>query len=174
MIEPTYNNSYNSPCLIVPKKDSDEWRVVIDFRKINKQLMPNAETIPTISNIFRKLDGKKYFSSIDLTKCYWQLPLNKRDRKFLGFTDYRGQQWQYKRAAMGIMTTSQYCQSVMRNIFNGIPVQIYLDDILIAEDSIEKHNKVLKQVINRTIKHNIDINIINSKFGSTLKRDITE
>lgn len=74
VIEPS-DSPYSSPIVIVKKKDGTN-RFCIDFRAINKIIVFDAETISNADDIFVKLAGCKYVSKFDLSKGYWQLPLD--------------------------------------------------------------------------------------------------
>ncbi|XP_052079017.1 uncharacterized protein LOC127717282 [Mytilus californianus] len=66
---------YASPIVIVKKKDNTN-RFCIDFRSLNSQTLFDAEPMGNAEEMFSKLAGHKYFSRIDLSKGYWQLPLS--------------------------------------------------------------------------------------------------
>ena len=75
---------YASPIVVVPKKappgapESEQKQLVIDYRKLNKQLLfvQNADSkakgvislipLPKIDELFAKLKSAKIFSTIDL------------------------------------------------------------------------------------------------------------
>ncbi len=71
---------YNFPCLMVPKKNSD-WRFVIDLRRLNAQSERYYNPIPHISNALHKIKGK-FFSTMDLTMGFHQIPIARSDRKY--------------------------------------------------------------------------------------------
>ena len=47
----------------------------IDFQRLNRITVFDAEPIPDHDEIFTKLSSDQYFSKIDLSKGYWQIPL---------------------------------------------------------------------------------------------------
>ena len=57
IIEPS-NSSYNCPLWLVPKKDKDgvkQWRLVLDYRKLNEKTIPDNFPIPNITEILDQL-----------------------------------------------------------------------------------------------------------------------
>ena len=66
---------YNSPLLLVPKKDGT-WRIVIDYRRLNKDTIPDRMPMPNFDEVLSQLNGAKLFSALDLlsgiTKSLYQ------------------------------------------------------------------------------------------------------
>ena len=60
------------------KKDGSN-RVCVDFRKLNKITEVDPEPMMTAEDLFCRQSGKKYLSKLDLTKRYWQLPVDAED-----------------------------------------------------------------------------------------------
>ncbi|GFW94012.1 transposon Tf2-9 polyprotein [Trichonephila clavipes] len=74
-VRPSKSN-YASPLHIVPKKDSNDWRPVGDYRALNAQTKKVKYSIPNILDFTSELHGKNIFSHIDLVKAYHQIPIN--------------------------------------------------------------------------------------------------
>ena len=71
VIEPS-TSPYSSPVIFVPKKDGSV-RFCIDFRKPNEVTEFDANPMQNIEEVIDKLSGHKYFTKIDLSKCYWHV-----------------------------------------------------------------------------------------------------
>ena len=65
---------YTSPIVMVKKKD-DSNGVFVDFRKLNKITEVDPEPMTMAEYLFHRFSGMKYLSKIDLTKGYWQIPV---------------------------------------------------------------------------------------------------
>lgn len=78
---------YNSPIWIVPKKldasGKKKYRLVIDYRKLNEDTIPDKYPIPNINDILPQLSKSKWFSVIDLKSGFHQIPLKENDMKKL-------------------------------------------------------------------------------------------
>lgn len=66
---------YNSPILLVPKKSPSnqekKWRLVIDYRQLNKQITPDKFPLPRIDEILDQLGRAKYLTScLDFIKSH--------------------------------------------------------------------------------------------------------
>ena len=56
--------------VILAKKSDNDFRMCIDFRPLNKAIIPEIYPIMRISEIFPILAGKKYFSKLDGKSAY--------------------------------------------------------------------------------------------------------
>ena len=75
---------YAHPIVMVKKKDNT-FRFCIDFRKLNKITVFNPEPMPNPDKLFTRLSTSKFFSKIDLTKGYWQIPLSEESKNLTAF-----------------------------------------------------------------------------------------
>ena len=152
------NSDYASPCIIVPKKNSEKIRVVIDFRSLNSKLVKDREPVSFSQSIFSKLSQCKYFSVIDLQHGFWQIPLDPESRKYTAFTTEFGL-YQFKVMPYGIANGPAEFSRLMRKLFANEPnVHTFIDDILISTESIDEHISVLDKVFKILKNANLKIN----------------
>ena len=64
-------SAYSSPIICVRKKDST-LRLCIDYRALNKKMIPDKQPIPRIQEIFDGLGGQEWFTTLDMAKAYHQ------------------------------------------------------------------------------------------------------
>jgi hypothetical protein len=80
IIEKT-SSEWSSPVLVVPKKSDEQgnknWRVVIDYRKLNEQIINDKFPIANITDILDSLGKAIYFSTLDLSQGFYQLEILK-------------------------------------------------------------------------------------------------
>jgi hypothetical protein len=66
------NSPWNSPLLVVPKKDDasgeKKWRLIVDFRKLNERTVGDACPLPDITEILDQLGQSKYLKATSLLK----------------------------------------------------------------------------------------------------------
>ena len=84
VIEPT-RSAYSSLIVLVRKKDQTH-HFCIDFRRLNKVTEFVVESLPDSEYIYAKVAKAWYFTKIDLSKGYWQLPVREADRHKFAFT----------------------------------------------------------------------------------------
>lgn len=67
------------------KKEDGKIRFCIDLRKLNSIIIFDAEPIPILDQLLVKLTGAKYFTELDLSEGYWQIPIWNRINNTLPF-----------------------------------------------------------------------------------------
>ncbi|XP_064469582.1 uncharacterized protein LOC135384304 [Ornithodoros turicata] len=140
------SSAYNSPVLVVRKPDNTH-RLCIDFRRLNDVLKPDAEQIPRADHLFADIGKKKFFSRLDFSKGYWQIPLDERPKT--AFSTSSGL-CQFRYMPFGVKTAPAVFTRLMRQLFGDLPdVRYYYDDVLVASDTWEEHLATLREVFGR-------------------------
>ena len=69
-------SSWSAPIIVVPKGDGGK-HLVIDYRALNKVTRKFTWPMPKVEDIFSKLNGATYFTTLDLHAGYHHIPLDK-------------------------------------------------------------------------------------------------
>ena len=142
------SSPYASPIVLVKKKDGSN-RFCCDFRKLNTATVIDSEPIPDQEEIFAKLASDRYFSKIDLTKGYWQVPLSEQAKPLTAFVTHDGL-YQFTTMPFGLVNAPASFSRVMRTVLRGLPnVDNFIDDILIHTPTWEEHLRTLQTVLVR-------------------------
>lgn len=170
IIEPSYS-PYNSPLLIVPKKDEDnkkKWRLVVDFRKLNTKLINDKFPLTRLEDVLDVLGRAKYFSTLDMTSSFHQIPLDKKSRPLTAFSTPNGH-YQFTRLPFGLKISSNSFQRMLTIALTGLTSEafLYVDDIIVFGCSIKHHNNNLITVFNRLRKYNLKLNAKKCNFLQT-------
>ena len=145
-----------APIIMVRKKDGS-WRLCIDYRKLNQVARTTAFPLPRISDILSVLHEKTYFSSLDLVKGFWQIPLDEESQEKTGFVTFFGQ-FKFTRLPFGLATApGAFQQRVAKALgpLNWTEAMVYIDDILVFSNDFETHLQSLEQVFLRLNKVNM-------------------
>ena len=67
------HSSWSAPITIVPKGDGGKC-LVIDYRALNKVTRKFISPMPKVEDIFSKLNGATYFTTLDLCAGYHHIP----------------------------------------------------------------------------------------------------
>ena len=70
------HSSWSAPIIVVPKGDGGKC-LVIDYRALNKVTRKFTWPMPKVEDIFSKLNGATYFTTLDLCAGYHHIPLDK-------------------------------------------------------------------------------------------------
>lgn len=126
-------------------------RFCIDYRKLNGIMEVPVYPLPRILDIIFHMSGKNYFSSLDLTKGYWQIPIQKESIQYTAFQTTDGH-FEWLRMPFGLANAPAEFQRLMDNILAGLKPSIaiaYLDDIIVFSDTFEHHLLALEKVFKR-------------------------
>lgn len=144
------NSQYCSPIVLVRKK-SGEIRLCVDFRELNKITIKDHYPLPLIDDHLDLLRSKKYFTCLDLKNGFHHVKVADDSIKYTSFITPLGQ-FEYLRMPFGLCNAPSVFQRFINEIFRDLIEQnqilIYLDDILIATDTIQDHLNILRRVFN--------------------------
>ena len=158
-------SSYSSPIVCVRKKDQT-LRLCIDYRALNKKMIPDKQPIPRIAEIMDNLCGMKYFSTLDMVKAYHQGYVKEEFRKFTAFSTPWGL-YEWIRIPMGISNAPPAFQRYINKILIGLRDSVcvaYLDDILVYAKSFKDHVRNLKMVLLRLISKGVKLRADKCRF----------
>lgn len=65
-------------------------RLCIDFRKLNKIIVPGSYPFPLIDELITKTQDYSWFSVIDINSAFWSIPIRYKDRYKTGFMTQSG------------------------------------------------------------------------------------
>ena len=156
---------YNSPLLLVPKKDGS-WRMVIDYRKLNKQTVPERFPMPVINDVLAQLGGAKVFTSLDLMSGYWQIPLEEESKPLTAFSSHN-EHLEFNVLPFGLTNAPLAFMRAMMQVLGDLKnVMIYIDDIIIFNEDLETHLQTLKDVLDRLQKAGLKLKVKKCQFLS--------
>ena len=139
------DSPYAAPIVMVQKKDGTI-RFCIDFRKLNRVTLFDPEPMPNPEDLFANLFQSKFFSKIDLSRGYWQIPMTEESKLKTAFVTTEGQ-YQFKFMPFGLQCAPSIFTRLMRKLFSRIDnVVNYIDDILVHTSTWKDHIVTLNKV----------------------------
>lgn len=163
------NSPYNSPLWVVPKgSDSKEkkWRIVIDYRNLNKVTIDDKFPMPNIESLFDKLGRANYFSTLDLAKGFHQILMEESDIEKTAFSTPMGL-FEYIRMPFGLKNAPATFQRLMNHVlrdFVNKSCVIYMDDILIFSTSLSEHFETLTKIFKKLNEYNLKVQMSKCQF----------
>ena len=155
VIEPAAS-PYNSPIVLVGKPDG-RVRFCTDYRKLNDVTVFDGENLPDVEQLFSKLGKAQYFTKMDLSKGYWQIPIKEEVRHMTAFTTPLGQ-FQWTMMPFGLKNAVAVFSRMMRKLLEPLQrddVHNFMDDILIATETWKEHMEAFKAVLKRLDEANL-------------------
>jgi hypothetical protein len=162
----------SAPIVVVPKKGAQfgtpaGTRICVDFRALNAVTKPDSFPMPRIDEALDALGGSKWFSSLDLQSCFWQIPLSKESQELTAFSTL-GQQWQFKVMPFGLRNASATAQRLLQMVLSGLhwsQALVYIDDILIFSKTFDEHLVHISNVLSRLRKAQLKLKPSKCHFG---------
>ncbi len=139
-----------SPVVLVRKKNG-KTRACIDYRRLNTVTIKDAYPIPTTQECLDAMAGSLYFTTLDMTSGYHQIPVREKDIPKTAFVTKQGL-YEFKAMSFGLTNAPATFQRVMELALRGLQWStclIYLDDVLIFGTSFKQHLGRLQQVLER-------------------------
>lgn len=103
------------------------YRLVVDFRKLNKKFIADKLPLPRIDNILDQLGRSKWFSVVDLASGFHQVTLDEESRDLTSFSVDKGP-FRFTRLPFGLSVSPNSFQRMMTIAFAGItPERAFLD-----------------------------------------------
>jgi len=168
LIEESNDGEWASPALLV-KKSSGDYRLVIDYRGLNAATIPQRLRIPRIDEVFDTIGEQcpKYFSVLDCTQGFHQVPLHPDSRDKTAFISHMGK-YRYCTMPQGTRNSPVVFQSLMDRVLRGIQfkyVMVYIDDICIFSSTFEEHLNHIREVLTRIRKAKLKLHPKKCKFA---------
>jgi len=156
--------------LLTPKPNGT-WRFCIDYRNLNNCSESMGWPIRNIEQMMRRIGTlkPKVFGVMDLTSGYHQAPLSESSRIFTAFITFMGI-FEWLRVPFGPKGAPSYFQQTMAIVvFAGLLyyiLEIYLEDIIVHDQTEQEFLSRLRTVFERLRKHTIMLNPTKCIFGA--------
>ncbi len=110
----------------------DTFRPVINYKNLNKVLVPFPYPLPRINDLFLEAGKYQYNTKLDCKSGFWQIPITSSSSKLTTFTCFLGL-FEYTRLPFGLTCSSSYFQNYISTLFRSLKhIFIFIDDILIC------------------------------------------
>ena len=152
------DSPWASPIVVVPKTDGSI-RLCVNYRKVNSMSVPDPFPLPRVEDLVDKVGQAKYLTKIDMTRGYWQVPLDELLVPISAFvTPTWHFQWQYM--PFGLRNAPATFSRLVSQLLKRLEYcsVAYLDDIIIFSNSWEEHLKYIKLVFNRIREAGLTLN----------------
>lgn len=134
-------------------------RICNDFRWLNARTVKDAHPLPHQSDALAALGGNAFFSTMDLTSGFYNVPLHEEDKRYTEFSSPFGLH-EYNRMPQGLTNSPTTFMRMMMSIFgdkNFTSLLCYLDDLLVFAPTEQLALDRLEMVFSRVKNHNLKL-----------------
>ena len=139
-----------SNIFIRPKQDGT-YRLILNLKKLNQHIEKIHFKMETLKSALNMVKRGVYFAKIDLKDAYYSIAVAESDRKFLRFV-WGESVYQYTCLPNGLASAPRIFTKVLKPTFSslrklGHENVIYIDDSLLASDSIDECNRNIEDTV---------------------------
>ena len=167
VIQPSFS-PWSSPVVLAKKKTPGEYRFCVDYRRLNALTKRDVYPLPSLDDVFDRLAGAEFFSSLDMRNGFHQIPMAKSDRCKTGFTTPGGL-FEFVTMPFGLSNAPATFQRMMDRVLGNLKWQmclVYLDDVLVFGRTFEEHMYRLNLVLEALEKAGLTLNVSKCIFAA--------
>ena len=142
VIQPS-SSPWASAIVLVRKKDGTLW-ICVNYRQLNSVTKLDTFPLPRIDDLLDQLGNAKYFTTLDLAACYWQIRVANESIEKTAFITHGGV-YEFRVMPFGLTNAPAVFQRLMQQVLQGLNptevpsfVSVYIDDVLIFSRSLEE------------------------------------
>ena len=146
-----------APLVVVPKK-SGEWRVCADYRLLNQLTKKDSYPMPDVARLLDELEGHSWFSTLDLTSGYLQVPMAAEDQEKTAFVTSSGL-YEYRVMSFGLCNAPAQFSRIMARIFADAKdyAIVYMDDVLVKGKSFAEELQNLEKALQKLVSARLKV-----------------
>lgn len=154
--------------LVFKKEDGRRSRLCIDFRELNKIVVPEEQPFPKIDDIIVEAGKAKFYTVVDLNSAFWSIPVRRKDRHKTAFVTQKGH-YQWRVLPFGLKISPACFQRILASIIRKHGLQHccvnYIDDCLIFSDTFEEHVQHIDQLMTAIKEEGFRLKLLKCDFA---------
>ena len=130
-IEPS-DSEWASPTFVVRKREKAEWRLVVEYRRLNEKAEHDSYSLPLIDWFLQKQQKKRIFMLLDPKQGYHQMPLHEDSRPCTAMSTLLDPM-RWRMAPMGTANGTVAFHRMMEDVLQPVRdrADLFVDDIII-------------------------------------------
>ncbi|UYV81219.1 K02A2.6-like, partial [Cordylochernes scorpioides] len=156
------------PVVMVPKKDGNK-RMCIDYRRLNEITLDDRQPLPHIQDMFDRLHGSRFFSTLDVAWGYWQIEMDPQSIQKTAFVTNDGH-YEFLVMPFGLKNAASTFQRIIKHILGELLWKgtcSFQDDILVYTKTWQEHIELLSNVFYKLRQYNMKLKVSKCIFGRT-------
>ncbi|KAK7102680.1 hypothetical protein V1264_020867 [Littorina saxatilis] len=148
-------------------KPNGSVRICVDFKRLNEGVKRPHCMLPNLDDIAPKMVGSKFFTTLDASSGFFQIPLQEDSSLLTTFMTPFGR-FAFQRVPMGISLGPECFQTKMKETLEGLEgCDAIMDDTIIFGRTEEEHDRRLDAVLKRIEERGLKLNREKCKFKKT-------
>ena len=146
--------------ILLPSRTVTEWRICIDYRKLNKATRKDHFPLSFLDQMLDRLANHEYYCFLDGYSGYNQMAIAPKDQEKTIFTCPYGT-FAFRRMPFGLCNASGTFQRCMMAIFSYMvekTIEVFMDDFSILGNSFDNGLENLRSVLIRCEETNLVLN----------------
>lgn len=140
-----------SRIFLTPKSDGT-FRFILNLKALNKFIDPYHFKMEDLRTALKLLTKNCFMASIDLQEAYFAVPIHNSSKKFLRFK-FQNQTYEFQCLPFGLSLAPLIFTKLMKPVASflrnkGYLLVIYLDDILLLDNSYDRCLDCVTQTVN--------------------------
>lgn len=157
---------YASPVFFVKKKQG--FRLVGDFRFLNKKILFDPLSGVNMNSVFNSLANAKFFSTLDMSQSFYQIPLDEESKAVSAIVTSFGQ-FAFNVCPFGMVNSAQALNRFLLRELADFRhfLSVYYDDLIIYSSTLDEHIDHINALLTRFKKLGLTINPDKIQLGMT-------
>ena len=163
------SSPFAAPVTLAFKKgDNRRSRLCIDFRELNKVVVPESQPFPRIEDIMVKAGRCCWFSTFDVNSAFWSIPIREKDKEKTAFVTQTGH-YQWARLPFGLKISPAIFQRTLSNLIRKNNLSDfcinYIDGILVYSRSFDEHLRHIETLMKTIMKSGFKLKLTKCDFA---------
>ncbi|XP_062704124.1 uncharacterized protein LOC134286516 [Aedes albopictus] len=156
--------------VVLTRKKNGEYRLCVNFKPLNKLVERNHFPLPIIEDQISKLQGRKYFTCLDMKNGFYHVDIAEGSRKYLSFVTEEGQ-YEFNKLPFGYTNSpaifARYVMKVLKEFVDSGEIVVFIDDILASSVTVSEHMDLLSRLFRTLSDNHIELNVKKCSFLKT-------
>ena len=166
IISPSTSPWSNPAVLIEPTTPDGQWKLMVDYRKLNNVTRSRTRSLPDINELIQHFAGSKVMSLIDLKCGYWQIPIAENDRPKTAMITQTAL-YEFNKVPYGVINAPAIFDELMRTVLQGLQPKYcfnHLDMVIVYSKTLADHEQHLENIFDRIRKAGLKMRLAGCRF----------
>jgi RNase H-like domain found in reverse transcriptase/Reverse transcriptase (RNA-dependent DNA polymerase) len=159
------DSPYASPLVIVKKKDSNDLRLCVSYKDLNRITVLDRTPQSDMEDILAKLGKSKLYSTFDACKGFYAIKMDDESKQYTGFV-YRNAHYHFCVCPFGLINAPNvYSKMKQKLLYRANNIENFVEDIIAFDMNINSQLATLRDLFERVRRANIKLKPSKVKIG---------